>query len=140
MSTEIKRTAGQPALYNSPEELSIKIEQYFEELKAEKEEPTVTGLALYLGFESRQSLYDYGKREEFSYIIKRAKLRVENGYEKALRLNNATGPIFALKNMGWKDKTETDITTNGENMNTSASDLLVLANSINNLANKSDNE
>ena len=35
-----------------------------------------------------------------------ALLIVENGYEMALRENNAAGSIFALKNMGWKDKTE----------------------------------
>jgi hypothetical protein len=27
-------------------------------------------------------------------------------YEKSLRQNNCTGAIFALKNFGWKDKTE----------------------------------
>lgn len=38
---------------------------------------------------------------------------VENGYESALRQNNATGSIFALKNMGWKDKTEQDVRVEG---------------------------
>jgi hypothetical protein len=32
------------------------------------------------------------------------------GYEENLRANNPTGSIFALKNMGWKDKTETGLT------------------------------
>lgn len=78
------------------------------EVVREPEPPTITGLALYLGFASRQSLYDYEKRGEYSYIIKNARLRVEKGYELRLHGNNPTGSIFALKNMGWYDKQEID--------------------------------
>ena len=64
-------------------------------------------MALYLGFESRQSISDYATRnEEFSYIIKRAKLCVENSYE----LSGTAFDIFALKNMGWTDKQENEHT------------------------------
>jgi hypothetical protein len=75
-----------------------------------KPEPTtITGLTLYLGFSSRASLDDYEKKnEEFSYIIKKGRSRVEHEYEKNLHSNNNTGSIFALKNMGWKDKTEVE--------------------------------
>jgi hypothetical protein len=73
-------------------------------MKREPEPITITGLALYLGFESRQSFYDYEKRDGYSYIIKRARMRVENAYEHRLDSKNPTGPIFALKNMGWSDK------------------------------------
>ena len=70
----------------------------------EPEPPTVTGLALYLGFASVQSLEDYAKRgPDFSAVIKRAKLRVQHRYEKNLHGEKPTGSIFALKNMGWKD-------------------------------------
>jgi len=69
---------------------------------------TVTGLAMWLGFCDRQSLYDYEKREGFSCIIKAARLAVENDYEKALRSQSCTGAIFALKNMGWRDRTEVE--------------------------------
>lgn len=99
---------GRPRKYNTAEELQEAIDAYFEETK----DVTITGLALFLGFESRQSLYDYAEQEQFSYIIKRAKFKVEHAYE--LRLINSsspTGAIFALKNMGWKDKTEREITT-----------------------------
>jgi hypothetical protein len=119
---------GRPPLFNSPEELQEAIEGYFnpeiEEVtlkertfKGEdnrvvtvKREPrknvTITGLAYHLGFESRQSFYDYEEREEYSYIIKRARLLVEMSYEERLSGQACTGAIFALKNMGWKDKTE----------------------------------
>jgi hypothetical protein len=105
--------AGQPPKYNSPEELQREIDKYFESESIY----TITGLALFLGFESRQSLFDYGKREEYSYIIKRAKLKVENGYEMDLRSDKPTGSIFALKNMGWHETAKTDITTNGKDLN-----------------------
>lgn len=34
---------------------------------------------------------------------------IEMYHEEGLSENNVTGRIFALKNMGWKDKTETDM-------------------------------
>ncbi|CAD0220346.1 terminase small subunit [Chryseobacterium sp. JV274] len=79
------------------------------------EEPTMTGLAMYLGFESRQSLYDYGKKDGFSYPIKRALLEVENNYEKGLFGDKVVGVIWGLKNMGWTDKTETKLTGDPDN-------------------------
>lgn len=80
----------------------------------EPEPPTITGLALHLGFASRQSFYDYEERGEYSYIIKNARLRVEKGYELRLHGNNPTGSIFALKNMGWSDKQEIEQKTTME--------------------------
>lgn len=98
---------GRPAHYTTPGELEAKVQEYFAD---PDNKPTITGLAYHLGFESRQSLYDYEQKGEFSYIIKRARLRVEMGYENDLRGNNAAGPIFALKNMGWKDHNRTELT------------------------------
>lgn len=76
----------------------------------EVEVPTITGLCYHIGFESRQSFYDYEKRPEFSYTVKRARLFIEMEYEEQLTQGNTVGAIFALKNMGWKDKTEQDLT------------------------------
>lgn len=106
-------SAGAPQFYATPEELSVKVEEYFNTNSFY----TITGLALYLGFCSRQSVYDYEKRPEFSYIIKRALLRVENAYELKLSGDKPTGAIFVLKNMGWIDKQQTDVTTNGKDIN-----------------------
>ena len=100
--------AGRPAVYESASDLQIEAEKYFAECEEKNKRPTITGLAYYLGFESRQSFYDYETRGEFSYVIKRLRLKVESGYEEALSGNNCAGSIFALKNMGWKDKTEID--------------------------------
>lgn len=72
------------------------------------ENPTVTGLALYLGFTTRQALINYEGKPEFVDAIKQSKLRVEAAYEQALFGKNAAGPIFALKNFNWTDKQEID--------------------------------
>jgi hypothetical protein len=99
---------GRPAHYETPEALREKCISFFDYCNDQKVKATITGLALYLGFASRSSFDDYDKRnDEFSYIIKRAKLAVENSYE----LSGQTIDIFALKNMGWKDKSEMDIRT-----------------------------
>jgi hypothetical protein len=120
---EEKNKGGRPSFYKTPEQIQQAIEGYFTKIKGEinlnedgdgipyktdPEPPTITGLALHLGFESRQSFYDYEARGEFSYAIKRARLRIENSYEIALRFNNPTGAIFALKNFGWTDKQEVE--------------------------------
>jgi hypothetical protein len=101
-----KHPGGRPPLYKSPAEMQRKIEKYFKECDDEKKKVTVSGMAYHLGFESRQSMYDYCKHEEFSYIIKRARLRLESYYEEKVQGNCPTGPIFVLKNMGWSDKQE----------------------------------
>jgi len=97
---------GRPAKYDSPDELHKAVILFFDECFQGKIKATITGLALHLGFESRSSLDDYMKRsDEFSFIIKRAKLAVENSYE----LSGQTIDIFALKNMGWTDKHELEV-------------------------------
>jgi len=127
-------SAGRPAVFTTVEDFDKKVEEYYEYIKGESKEmpytkklkdgsietgtnlvwvrepepPSITGLALFLGFESRQSLYDYEDKTEFSYSIKRAKLRVEKNYEKYLLSQSATGAIFALKNFGWADKQQVE--------------------------------
>lgn len=93
---------GRTPFFSSKQRLQRKIDAYFKD----KKHPTVSGLAYFLGFESRQSLYDYEKNSEFSYIIKRAKLLIENYHEEGLDGQYTSGHIFALKNMGWTDKQE----------------------------------
>lgn len=113
----IGNDGGRPALFNSPEELQARIDEYFEGGAHQKEYPTlagsvripiytISGLAYFLGFISRQSFYDYEGRVEFSDIIKRARLRIEMNYEENLIDKACTGSIFALKNMGWHDRHE----------------------------------
>lgn len=103
--------AGRPPKYSDPEELQAKIEEYEAEC-IEREKPmTFSGLAYALGFMERRSLNDYAKKSgPISTPIKRAMLRIEQDYEEGLREGSCTGNIFALKNRGWSDKTETEHT------------------------------
>jgi hypothetical protein len=110
-----KSNAGRPPLFKTDEELQGMITKYFEQ---DNIKPTITGLALFLGFCDRHSFYDYEKREEFSHTIKRARALIETVYETLLHSNSCTGAIFALKNFGWKDKTEVDQTMNFKGMPT----------------------
>ena len=72
---------------------------------------TITGLALYLGFSSRQSLIDAGKRgTDFSDAITRGKCRVEMDYEARLaERDKQHGAQFALMNMGWAVNNRTGV-------------------------------
>ena len=115
---------GRPAFYETVDELQAAIKSYFDKPPTKKvivgkgddrqeiELPllTLTGLAYHLGFESRQSFYDYEEKPEFTYTLKRARLFIERDYEMQLQLGNPTGAIFALKNFGWRDKQETEHT------------------------------
>jgi len=117
VSTEINK-GGRPRLYDTPEQFDAKVYEYQDHCKENKEPVTWTGLALFLGFSSRQSIDEYLNYEGFSDSVKRAKTFVEWNYEKRLASGDGTptGAIFALKNFGWKDKTETDITSGGEKL------------------------
>ena len=137
--------SGRPKKYENPQDLFDRIVDYFEYIKGESHiekreveidgvkmmndveiwdrppEPlTITGLSLYLGFANKCSLYDYAKKEEFSDYIKRALSFVEQKYEEMLMSKASTGAIFALKNMGWKDKQEVEAINT--NLNTDLND------------------
>lgn len=112
---------GRPPKFESVEQLEALIESYFENCKQKNKPYTITGLALWLDT-TRETLMDYqeNKGDEFSDTIKRAKLKCENWVEEGALTNkiNPTSAIFNLKNnYGWKDKTETDLTTNGQSIN-----------------------
>jgi hypothetical protein len=108
-------TVGRPPMYSTKEELQEKIDEYFVLLYVDDKEkdiivhndntPTITGLVLFLGFSDRKSFYEYEKKSEFTHTIKRARMKIENWYEKCLiSAKTPTGSIFALKNLGWDDK------------------------------------
>ena len=100
---------GRPPTFDTPEDMENKCQEYFEYCIEKAEKPTITGLTLYVGFCSRSSWTPYQEKKEFSHIVKRAKLTVENSYENSA----TTFDMFALKNMGWSDKTEVEQTVIG---------------------------
>lgn len=121
-----KGPGGRPPKFdaNNPDDVQRFHEltlEYFEYIKGEQNEkgdyirypepPTVTGLSLYLGFSDKHTTYEYVKISEFNHSLKRALMKIEQFHEIATsRGDKCTGNIFILKNFGWKDKTETEIT------------------------------
>lgn len=104
-------SAGRPIKFKNSQELQDEIDLYFSncpdivDVDGRKVSvPTISGLCFFLGFESRQSFYDYEKLDEFSYTIKRARLQIEMRYEQRLHTSQCSGAIFALKNFGWTDR------------------------------------
>ena len=115
-------------MYKTVEEMQEKIDAYFEECKGialknpdggylvdkhgspvyvNVRPPTITGLALALGFNSRQALLNYQAKDEFHDTIIRAKARVEcYAEERLFDKDGANGAKFSLANNfdGWKEK------------------------------------
>jgi hypothetical protein len=126
--------AGRPLKFPTVEDLQAAIDEYF----ADKGKPTklddgtlywptvtVTGLALALDT-TRETLLNYQDRPEFSDAITRAKLRCEHFAETMLyNARSAQGPIFALKNFGWRDSQ--DVNLGGQKDNPVAVDLQLTA-------------
>jgi nucleoid-associated protein YejK len=116
--------AGRPAHLDKEniEEVDKIIAQYFSDCEQNGKRPLITGIALALGFESRQSFYEYEKKKAFTYTLRKARMRIENALEQSLddRGKATAGVIFGLKNMGWKDSVEQ---TNIEVQQTGARDF-----------------
>jgi len=101
--------AGRPLKFKTVEELQESIDKYFSMADEQDEPITITGLALALDT-TRETLCDYGGKDQYSDTIKKAKLKVENAYEKRLVRRGNGGDIFALKNFGWVDKSSQELT------------------------------
>lgn len=133
MAETTKHPGGRPPMFNTVDEMQILIDKYFIECKGtpllnkddipmlnKYEEPimfgssppTVTGMALYLGFTSRQALINYQNKEEFVDSITQAKSRIEQYAETKLYSREASnGAKFVLiNNYGWKEKSEVEST------------------------------
>ena len=121
---KLKGKAGMPLMFATPEILQERIDNYFksiskivpllddegnvevnglgEEVKETVyfEQPTVTGLAMYLGT-NRQTLCNYEKDDNFYPVVKGGKQRIEKSYEDRLISRGKVADIFAMKNFGW---------------------------------------
>lgn len=129
---------GRPPFYNTAEEMQEKIDAYFEECKGrtltddegnimtdkygcpivvDARPLTITGLALALGFNSRQALLNYQIKDEFHDTILRAKAKVEcYAEERLFDKDGANGAKFSLANNfdGWKEKQQIEAEVNSE--------------------------
>jgi hypothetical protein len=78
--------------------------------------PTVTGLALALGFNSRQSLLNYQGKKQFMDTVTRAKAYIEEYVEGRLfDKDGVQGAKFSLINnfKGWREKPLDEDNSNG---------------------------
>ena len=82
--------------------------------KKESAPPTMSGLAYHLGFESIQAFEACEAKNKYAPVLKRARLRVEAEYEKKLHFQSSTGAIFALKSMGWNERSNKSTIGNQE--------------------------
>ncbi len=118
---------GRPPAFKTAEEMQEKIDEYFKDCEGHvltdndgeiiydkhgqplivgSHPPTVTGLALALGFTSRQALLNYQAKKAFVDTITRAKSRIEEYTESRLfDRDGVNGAKFSLKNnfRGWSD-------------------------------------
>jgi len=112
----MKKRVGRPRTFTSPYILGEMINAYFDECdEADPPEPyTITGLCLAIGF-TRNQIISYAKKDEFLPIIRQARLIIQHALElRLLGPGRVSGPIFALKQHGWSDKQELDITGKGK--------------------------
>lgn len=132
-----KHPGGRPPMYTSPDQIKDLIDRYFKDCEGvpltdkngdtvlnkwgqpvmiHSKPPTITGLALALGFNSRQSLLNYQGKKEFMDTITQAKARVEEYVESRLfDKDGANGAKFSLTNnfKGWREKQQTELTGPG---------------------------
>jgi hypothetical protein len=107
----VGKKGGRPPKYNSKEEIQVLADKYFEECEEKSKPLTITGLALALGFNSRQALLNYQNKQEFNDTIVRAKAKVEQYAEERLfDKEGANGAKFSLANNfdGWRERQQVD--------------------------------
>lgn len=132
------KQVGRPPIYKTANEIEEKIDAYFKECEGEilkddngktvlnkfgnpvvinRKPPTVTGLALALGFTSRLDLLRYQGKEEFCNTITRAKSMVEQYAEERLfDRDGSNGAQFSLRNnfKGWDADKKNDDSGDGK--------------------------
>lgn len=129
---EKKNKGGHPPKYKTANEMQKVIDAYFTEcegnivvdeeghaitdkygvpVKVGCRPLTITGLALALGFTSRQALLNYEAKDEFVDTITRAKAKVEQYAEERLfDKDGCNGAKFNLSNnfSGWSERQQID--------------------------------
>jgi hypothetical protein len=112
---------GRPRKFTDADKLFYDGMKYINECIENKKPILFTGLAVSLGT-YKDVLHDYESgmydddSNKFSTSIKRLKVYCERFAEERIFSTQPAGAIFALKNYGWKDKTETDINLGGEGL------------------------
>jgi len=129
-----KNKGGRPPRFKSASEIQVLVDEYFKKcegtflededgnyvlnnkgypIKIDFKRPGIVGLALYLGFNSRQSLLNYQAKPEFLDVITRARSRCEEYIESCelFSRDGARGAEFWLRAVAkWDDRPPDDET------------------------------
>ena len=99
-----------PLAYKNAKDLQDAMELYFNDCRDRQAPYTITWLACAVWLD-RERLINYGNKEEFADIVKKAKQFILSSYEERAMLwkSNPVFTMFSLKNnFGWKDKSEVE--------------------------------
>lgn len=136
------------SIYPTPDDMKHKIDEYFDYCLVEgrdrngnpkiveRKVPTYSGLARFLGFQTRRQMLEYAEKRDEAYgvVVADGCLRLEDYLEGKLVYSKApAGIALSLKNnAGWEEKSTKQITSDngmplafawkGETINTSASE------------------
>jgi hypothetical protein len=91
-----------------PVQVAERLEEYFNTTL--ESQWTLSGIALYVGIEWQDLIFLSEERPKIKQLLAKARLLVQTEYEKSLRASGK-GDMFVLKNLGWKDKTEVNQTS-----------------------------
>jgi hypothetical protein len=104
-----KNPTGRPCKFKTPEQIQPIIDKYFYDCDLNKTPYTITGLAIALDT-TRELLAEYERKDGFSATIKKAKHRCENyAEEHGYSAKNPAFAIFCLKNYGWRDRQDVEV-------------------------------
>ena len=111
---------GNPRRWRSAKALQAAVDQYFEECSEKGRVPSVAGLALALGFMSRQALARYTDRmheennDDYVVIVTSAKTRIEEAnIQLAYNKEASAGARFMLQNgFNYSEKQEIGLNSN----------------------------
>lgn len=96
--------------YQHPHDLWLKAKEYFDLCEEKGKPPTSPGLILHCGYKSHEGFNTYAKKDEFDKVVTWCRLVIEDYNAAAIHSRNATGGIFTLKNMGWRDAQDINVT------------------------------
>lgn len=116
---------ARPFLFKTQEALEARIKDYWHYCELHEKPLTICGLAYYLGM-TRQTLYNYSKRDKFGDVICDARARIEMDMDERLQVagNATTGIIFSLKNnFQWDADNKLKADVNNTNKNYDFSNL-----------------
>jgi len=100
--------------FRSPEALQYAVDLYFDTIEQDSRPPTMAGMALSLGFRSRQSLKNYEvKNDDYACVLETARTRVEMFKNEMLldkTAKNGNSVFLDLcNNHAWSAKAETKV-------------------------------